>query len=328
MHNCLKRNKKILSTLIKILIGFGSFGIICMRLETDLTAERLQLLSEAARAGGSVAAIFTGLLLIPVNWGIEAYKWQIITAPVHKVNYLTASKSVYSGVCLGNLAPGRATEFMAKIIYFPAETRPGIAVLHFISGMFQLGITLWCGLAAFLLFFHNFAEQTEWIIWTTGISAIVLIAALVLCICNINKLLDAASKKFSADRNAPLVNYHFSTTLLVQLFSFSLIRYFIFYCQFALALSIFYKGNFTLPVFSGIALYFLITTALPMISIFEPAVRAAVALIVFSNTDISSAAVALSSVIIWLANIIIPSIAGYYFLLQQNFNFKLFRYSK
>src|SRR5688572_30961137 len=87
-------------------------------------------------------AFMLAILLIPVNWGIEAYKWKLITAPIQWVSYKTATKSVYSGVCLGNLAPGRATEFLAKIIFFKIENRPKISVLHFVGGMFQLSITI------------------------------------------------------------------------------------------------------------------------------------------------------------------------------------------
>jgi len=68
-------------------------------------------------------------------------------------------------------------------------------------------------------------------------------------------------------------------------------------------------------------LYFLITTTIPMISVIEPAIRAAVALVVFSDTGLSNTAMALASVSVWLFNIIIPSIAGYIFLLEQNFDF-------
>jgi hypothetical protein len=59
-----------------------------------------------------------------------------------------------------------------------------------------------------------------------------------------------------------------------------------------------------------------------MISILEAAIRAAVALVVFKDTGVSNTALALSSVTVWIINIIIPSIAGYFILLKQNFDFK------
>jgi hypothetical protein len=59
-----------------------------------------------------------------------------------------------------------------------------------------------------------------------------------------------------------------------------------------------------------------------MISFIEAAIRTAVAIVVFKNCGISNTTLALASILIWMLNIIIPSIIGYFILLKQNFNFK------
>ena len=61
---------------------------------------------------------------------------------------------------------------------------------------------------------------------------------------------------------------------------------------------------------------------MPMISVIEAPIRAAIALVVFKDAGLSDAGLALASVLIWLVNIIVPSIFGYLVLLKQNFNFK------
>jgi hypothetical protein len=60
-----------------------------------------------------------------------------------------------------------------------------------------------------------------------------------------------------------------------------------------------------------------------MLSVAEAAIRAAVAMVVFKSSGMSDTVVALTTVLIWLINIIIPSLIGYYFLLRENFNFKV-----
>src|SRR5690606_11279759 len=144
----LKEKKKILSLFIKILVGISSFGFIYLRLRNDLTPDRVTMIAGSATTISSLVIFMICILLIPVNWGIESYKWQLITAPVERVSYAAATKSVYSGVCLGNLAPARATEFLAKIIYFDIDNRPKITVLHFINGLFQLAVTVTMGFGA------------------------------------------------------------------------------------------------------------------------------------------------------------------------------------
>lgn len=267
------------------------------------------------------------LLLIPVNWGIEAYKWKLITAPIQWISYKTATKSVYSGVCLGNLAPGRATEFLAKIIFFKIENRPKITVLHFVGGMFQLSITIISGFIALLLMLKNFGGDSVWMTYTTSIIGIILLTLLILSIYKINYILNFISKKISKQSQVEDFNYKFSAKALIKLFGFSALRYAVFFLQFVLLIYLFHRG-ISVSVFSEIALYFLITTTIPMISVLEAAIRAAVALVVFKDSGISNSALALSSLLIWLVNIIIPSIFGYIILLRQNFNFKLFKTKK
>ena len=323
----MQKRKKILSILIKLLIGAGSFFIIYVRLKSDFTPEKLDLLYASAFSviGGVCFAIC--LLLIPINWGIEAYKWKLITAPIQWVSYKTATKSVYSGVCLGNLAPGRATEFLAKIIFFKIENRPKITVLHFVGGMFQLSITIISGFIALLFMFKNFGGDSAWMTYTTSTIGVVLLTLLTLSIYKINDVLNFISKKISKESQVEDFNYKFTSGTLFKLFGFSTLRYSVFFCQFILLIFLFHRG-ISFAIFPEVALYFLITTTIPMISVLEAAIRAAVALVVFKDSGISNSALALSSLLIWLVNIIVPSIFGYIILLRQNFNFKLFKTKK
>lgn len=323
----MQKRKKILSILIKLLIGVGSFSIIYIRLKGDFTPEKWDLLYSSAISLNGLFCFSLCLLLIPINWGIEAYKWKLITAPIQHVSYKTATKSVYSGVCLGNLAPGRATEFLAKIIYFKIELRPKITVLHFVGGMFQLSITIITGFIALLFTLSDFENDSVWMTYTTSTIGIILLIVLVVCIYKINSILNFISKKVSKDTPVEDFNYSFSGLALLQLFGFSALRYAVFFLQFLLLIFLF-QQNITVAIFPGIALYFLITTTIPMISVLEAAIRAAVALVVFKDSGIDNTALALSSLLIWLVNIILPSIIGYIFLLRQNFNFKLFKSKK
>jgi len=288
----------------------------------------MQLLSQAAFSGKGLSLLFLCLLLIPLNWGIEARKWQIITRPVEYISYRRATKSVYSGVCLGNLAPGRATEFLAKIIFFHISNRPKVTVLHFVGGMFQLSVTVVAGLTALIYQLNNFGDDYSWMVRTTSVIGVLLLLALIICIYKIDSLLNVIAKRISKGEPMEEFVYRFTPKSLAQLFGYSILRYAVFYSQFVIILFVFSPLALDYTVFSGIALYFLITTTLPMISVLEAAIRAAVALVVFKGSGISDTILALSSVLIWLVNIIIPSIFGYLILLRQNFNFKLFKSKK
>ena len=307
-----------------MLIGLGSFFIIYLRLKSDLTSEKLELLGALAFSLEGLICFGFCLLLIPINWGIESFKWKIITEPVEKINFKTAMHSVYSGVCLGNLAPGRATEFLAKIIFFKIENRPKITALHFINGMFQLCVTYLFGLTALFFQLKQFEGDNMWLAYTTSTIAVVIFAIFIFCLVKIDLILNFITKKLNKQQVPGDFKYTFTAQKLIQLFGLSLIRYFVFALQFLLLIWLFHQQPLNFSIFVGMALYYLITTTIPMISVLEAPIRAAIALIVFHDSGISDSALALSSVLIWLINIILPSIYGYSILLKQNFDFKIF----
>jgi hypothetical protein len=320
----LTRRKKILGIVVKTLVGVGSFLVIYLRLKSDFTPEKSALLLAYASSPEGLSLFTAALFLIPVNWGIEAYKWKLITKPIEPVTYRTATKSVYAGVCLGNLAPGRATEFLAKIIYFHIENRPRITVLHFVGGLFQLSVTIFIGFIAISAKLKEFGPGYSWIVNVVTAVGIALLIGLALAVWKIEAIMEFISKRINRENAMEEFEYRFTPKLLAQLFSLSMLRYGVFFLQFALILLVFRVDAFMPSVLAGIAVYFLITTTIPMISVLEAAIRAAVALIVFQGTGISNSILALSSVMVWIVNIIIPSVAGYYFLVRKKFNFRLF----
>lgn len=322
------QRKKILSLVLKIFVGLGSFVIIYLKLKNDLTAEKLSLLSSAASSYTGTLSFLLCLLLIPINWGIESYKWKLITTPIEKISLKIAVKSVYSGVCVGNLAPGRATEFLGKIIFFKPENRARITVIHFLNGMFQLSITIITGLIALMIELKGFGHNYKGLAYTAGGISLVLLMVFGFCLYKIDFILELVSKKISKDKQIEQFTYQLTHGLILKISGLSLLRYSVFFGQMLLLLYLFHQSGFPVSVLSSISLYFLITTVIPMISVLEAPIRAAIALVVFKDSDISGAGLALSSVLLWLVNIIIPSIYGYAILLKQNFNFKLFQSKK
>ncbi|MEI6020929.1 MAG: hypothetical protein WCR21_07355 [Bacteroidota bacterium] len=314
--------KKLIANLLKIVIGVSCFAIVYFKLRTEFSAEKLKILSDTALSWRGFLCIVFCLLLIPLNWGIESFKWMLITAPVEKLSYKNASKSVYSGVCLGNLAPGRATEFVAKILFFKIENRAKITALHFLNGMFQLSITIFAGLIALLFRVQSFAETSMWMIYLTSAIGFFIIFALVISIYRLDWILNFVTRKINKEKGLEDFHYRFTPTLVLQLFGFSLLRYAVFFFQYILIIWMLHASSLPSSVYMSMALFFLITTTIPMFSIIEAAVRAAIALVVFKDAGISNTALALSSVMMWLINIIFPSVLGYYFLLKQQFNFR------
>lgn len=314
-----KTIKNTLTFSIKILIGVLSFWLIYSRLSSipHLKEQCLFWFSEP----GMYFILLLVLCLMPINWGIESYKWKTITEQVERVSYSTALKSVFSGICVGNIAPGRAMEFLAKIVFFKAENRPSITVLHFINGMFQMLITVTVGVIsiAYKLNKNNQSSSFIYIVLAAGLCMILFFCWAILHVSLIQKKIKFI-KWFRKMDDAQ--NIQFSKSLLLKLISFSIIRYLVFTTQFYLIYNALSPQNDMVQTFMSIAAYFMLTSLIPMISVIEPAIRAAIALFVFNNAADNTIIVVLSSTFVWIINVVIPSAIGYIIILKEKIDFK------
>ncbi len=261
------------------------------------------------------------LCLMPLNWGIESYKWKSITTQIEPISYSTSIKSVFSGICVGNIAPGRAMEFLAKIIFFKYENRPSVTVLHFINGMFQMLITVTVGIVsiAFKLNQNNDSSSFIYLVLAGGLCMILFFCWAIFNVSFIQQKLKFI-KWFKKMGDAQ--NIRFSKPLILKLISLSVVRYFVFTTQFYLIYNALSPQNDIIQIFMSIAAYFMLTSLIPMISVIEPAIRAAIALFVFNNTGSDTITIVLASTFVWVINVVIPSVIGYIIILKEKIDFR------
>lgn len=315
-------NKKTISFLIKLLIGVISFWIIYTRLSSipQLKEQCIFWFSEP----DMYLILLVVLFLMPVNWGIESYKWKSITKQIEPISYSTALKSVFSGICVGNIAPGRAMEFLAKIVFFKPDNRPSVTVLHFINGMFQMLITVTVGLISITYKLNQYNQSSSFIyaVLAVGILMILFFCWAILNVSFIQQKLKFI-KWFKQMDDAKHIR--FSKSLIIKLVSLSIVRYAVFTTQFYLIYNSLSPNNNIIQVFMSVAAYFMLTSLIPMISVIEPAIRAAIALFVFNNSGDNTIIVVLASTFVWIINVVIPSIIGYVIILKEKIDFKTAR---
>ena len=269
-----------------------------------------------------IFVLVASFFLMPINWGIESYKWKLITQQVESIPFITALKSVFMGICLGNIAPGRAMEFLGKIYFFKSENKPSVTILHFINGMFQMLITVLVGISA-IAYKFQLVHSSAQLVYSIIIFGIVLIIFFCLAILNVStiqrKLKFIKWFKFS-DSTQQL---SFSKMLLLKLVVLSMLRYFVFSLQFYLVYRVLSLPMPVMQMASSIAVYFMLTSLIPMISFIEPAIRAAIALFVFNQVNDSYISVVLSATLLWFINVVLPSIIGYLIILKAKINFNI-----
>lgn len=310
---------------LKILIGVGSFAVIFWRLKDEFSGEHAGLLTSVFTNFQNLIYVFLATVLFPLNWLIESMKWRWVTHQVEPVSILTAQKSVYAGVCVGNLAPGRATEFLAKIHFFKPQHKLAVTILHFLNGMFQLSVTIFFGMLGLSIKAGTQAGEDDTMKVVSVLLSVIVLLVFILALFRINHIIGWLYKRYGSENYEELKPVSWNASLLAKMFGFSFIRYAVFTMQFVLIAYVFPQQVSIWQMMISIWVYFLFTTIIPMFSVIEAAVRAAIAMIVFSGMGLTDGALAVIAILIWIINIVFPSIIGYVVLLRENLSLQSFK---
>lgn len=311
--------KKRLVLLFKILLGVASFVFLWFKLKDQLTPEKLAILKQTLFLENNLSLfIFVYLLMIP-NWLIESYKWKIITAHIEKITYVKAIKGVMAGICIGNITPGRFGEFAGRLIYFKPEHRSKITITHFVCGSTQLFITVATGIVCTALWLLK--HESSNLIYIALAAGGVLLVLLTLLLFKI----DIAYKKVASLRILKRFNLgtvHYPKPILIKTILWSMLRYFVFASQYILLLKICGASGSYIKLFIPVSISFLLMSSIPMISFIEVAIRAGIALLLFSEFISNELLIITASTALWFINIITPSIIGYFIILASKIQLK------
>ena len=122
----------------------------------DTAAAWRQLLAGSLRGPGRLP-VLAALALVPLNWGLEAAKWQRLAwhlQPGH--SYWRSLRAVLLGLTLGFATPNRVGDYAARILELPGRRRVAAVGAVFLGRYAQLVATVLAGGAGLLYFVLKF----------------------------------------------------------------------------------------------------------------------------------------------------------------------------
>ncbi len=290
--------------IIVIVLGIVALGVLVHRLYTTFSFCQLREIAQRIVQAHSLGYFFLTIILMPVNWTIECWKWYKVSNVVEKNNFVNAVKSLLVGMAYGHLLPGRSSEFLGKVLFYSEKNKSNIIVLHFVNAAFQMYVTIVVGLFFLLAYYGSnlFFDGHFQIIVFTAIVLMFLVSGLVFYSNRLNVL-----KRYFSQ-----LDFNIENSLKIELLLLSFIRYFVFVLQFFLVFKIFHSElEFDMKFIAKISLYFLITSVIPMISVIEVAVRSLIGIFIFQEWGMNDWQITTIVSMIWLINLVLPSIAGF-----------------
>lgn len=307
-------NKKRIITLGSIVISGGCLGFVVHKLLSDTSwivlLKNIQFANYTALYAGIV------ILLLLLNWYVEAVKWQICVSSLHRLPINESLISVLLGLAIGMLTPNRVGEIGGRALIFPKDKRPTVVLLAGISSFFQLLATILGGLGAIVfLGSKSFISMHSLPFVAFGISLFVLISIVILV-----KKINSVAWLFSriaafCSIRLEFDRIQFSARSYRQLFLFSLLRYGIFLVQFYCIVRCLSVDLPFLMSSAALALAYLISAIIPSWAISDLGIKSASVLLVLHNPDQQICVIAV--LLLWIINVAIPSTIGSLLLIKH-----------
>jgi len=261
--------------------------------------------------------IYMALLLVPVNWGLEARKWQVLIKPVETIRFFSAFKAVLSGLAFSMNTPNRIGEYGGRVLYIHEGHRWKAFSLTVIGSFSQLIITLLMGLGGLLFLLFNpqtadgIAGYYIWIrvfFWGT-ILVTVLLLLLYFRLGRLLKWVEKLPKANTFIQHITVIE-DLPVTILLRTISLSFLRYIIFVFQYILLLQLFNVEVAVWHSFWLISVLYLILAITPTIALAEAGIRGQVSLLLFSLVSANKFGIVGAATAIWFINLVIPALAG------------------
>lgn len=256
------------------------------------------------------------VLLMIINWSLEARKWKLAVMPLQEVSFFTALKAVFSGVSFSISMPNRMGEYLGRMMYVQEGNRLKVISLTMLCSISQLLVTLIFGLAGLVLLKTQLIQPgitglSVWIslVLTGGIFGLIFLTLFYFRLSWLVKTIDklpVVSKYSWLFRELETIK----STHLFQLIALSVIRYFIFGLQYIVLFRFFGVEVSAWQGFWALAVVFLIMALLPVVALFEIVQKIYITKEIFAIFTVNTLGIGFVTTTIWFINLVIPAVVG------------------
>ena len=263
------------------------------------------------------------VILMIVNWSIEAVKWQLSIKQIQKVSFGRSLQAVLSGVSFSVTTPNRVGEYLGRVLYMDEGNRLKTISLTIVGSISQLIITiLMGGIGLFLLRSVIEEQQIISVLWMKvilyGVWGVLII--LTLFYFRLSWIIKWVDRLPGSRRFAYLVRAleDFNATILLKLLSLSLLRFFVFIIQYYLLFGLFDVNVSGWQAFWTVSVSFLVMAIIPTIAIAELAQRGKVTIAIVGLYSSNELGMTFATAGIWFINLILPAIVGSLLIVRIN----------
>jgi hypothetical protein len=264
------------------------------------------------------------------NWGFETLKFYLCVQRVEKISYWLAYRGILYGNAMNLILPASIGELTGRPLVLKEENRiSGSGIAYYVSIVQKVASPL-IGMI-FLAYAHYYGflskEKLSFLNLGLSITGIIVLISIIDVVfwlfmylkpeVMVNWLAKVKSLKKIFESLGVFLHYNLATKL--TLLGIGSIRFFIFVTQYWLLMFIFFNEfpYFEFYILCGV--YFLAQFVIPSMGALDVGIRANLVLFVFSLYTKNFAQLMAVNYLIWIINLLIPSLFGFY-LMRKTIN--------
>ncbi|MCW5899343.1 MAG: flippase-like domain-containing protein [Flavobacteriales bacterium] len=298
---------------------WGIFLLACVFLWWQLRADKgmlaLQVLRGLPDDGRAMMLVASALVLVPVNWGIESWKWRRLVQRLEPLRPWRAFLATVAGTSIGLVTPNRTGEFLGRVLFLKPGDRVRGGFATALGSIAQFVITLLAGvtaLVALLATGHPLPWPEGWYS-AALISLTCLVAAGTLVLYLFPALMRGSILALPVlrrlERPSAVLNT-FRRIELLEVLTWSALRYAVFTFQYLLLCEAFRIGVAPMTTMLVVPVIYLVATIVPTVLLTEIGVRGSAALAFFTPLGAAPEGVLLATSTLWAINLVLPAAVG------------------
>lgn len=264
----------------------------------------------------NIIYLIVTILLMIVNWCLEAYKWMLAVQRVQQISFLRALKAVFAGVSFSVSTPNSVGEYLGRALYMSEGNRIKAISLTVVANMSQLIVTFLMGCTALFLLKGRivnsglvtlaFGNAFFWVSVLIAITLTLFYFRLPWLIKIIDKLPQISKFSWAVEAIE-----HISATLLLKFLSLSVLRFVVFSIQYVLLFKLFTVEVTLLQSWMALSVMFLVMAIIPTIALFtDLGLKNELSIQLIGLFTANHLGVSLAALSIWMINLVFPALIG------------------
>lgn len=259
------------------------------------------------------------VLLVIVNYGLEAKKWQILITEVQTITFWKSYKAVLSGQSFAFNTVNNVGEYVGRIAHLNEGKRLKAISVTLVGSISQFIATLFMGISGLIYMRIYILDTTHFIVginkfWIDGLiyalsAGTILLLLVFYEIAWITKLLEKV--QFIHKLSFFIINVeHFTENKLTFILFLSFVRYMVFVLQYIILMRLFKVDIETITIGWMVCVMFLVLAIIPSIAMAELGIRGEISKQLFGLLSTNVLGITFSAILIWFINRVLPALAG------------------